>query len=99
MGLARPYVPVSQISDLIVEYIQWDLDNMTFRCHWLNKDTSMVAQVILAIEDYLTVGVPTGPLCKAIGEEGEPGEPTCLAETRTTLTGTRTAPSKILPSG
>lgn len=96
VGLAHPYVPASERSDLIVEDLIDSLDNRTFRCHLLTADTSTVAKVAQAIDDYLTVRSSDRPTCMAIREEGEPGQLAKLAEVLIIQAGTLTTQSERL---
>lgn len=41
VGLAYPYVPVSERSELVVKYLIDSLDNKTIQCHLLTADTSI----------------------------------------------------------
>lgn len=55
VGLAHPYVPVSERGQLVIDCLIDNVDDRDIQFHLLTADTSTVAKTVRAIEEYIAV--------------------------------------------
>lgn len=86
MVVEHPYVPPSERSDPVVEYLIGIRDSKVLQCHLLTVDTS-VARAVRTNEGYLAIRGSDRPVCKVIGEGNEHSSLTPLTEAPTAQSG------------